>query len=220
MTESPDYEVYKDDETGLYVAEHPTLPVSSCGETTDEALKNAQEAVRLYDEPEGNATPEFDLDRVTDSDDVQEMMQGSYEESEDRQVRTIVADAIGDPRYCPECGSELDIEWEGNERGDRRCPDCGRRHKEYTIEYLKEIVDPEDVEESEIEVVRSDTVEADEDIDIYHPDTNLRIERLSDESVYVAGYSGGDSGNIDRRYWFTIEDGKLEIGREITRKND
>jgi len=74
MTEAPKYEIYKDDETGLYVAEHPNLPVSSCGDTERDALENAQEAVQLYDEPEGEATPDFNLDRVTDAEDVQELI--------------------------------------------------------------------------------------------------------------------------------------------------
>jgi len=80
MTETPKYETYKDDETGLYVAEHPDLPVSSCGEIKKEALKNAQEAVRLYDEPESKATPDFGVDRVTDAEDVREMIEDDESE--------------------------------------------------------------------------------------------------------------------------------------------
>jgi len=62
MTEFPDYEIYTDNKTGLYVAEHPNLPVSSCGDTEGDALENIQRAVQLYDEPEGEATPDFAVD--------------------------------------------------------------------------------------------------------------------------------------------------------------
>ena len=75
-------------------------------------------------------------------------------------------------------------------------------------------------EESDREVVKSDTVEGDEDIDIYRPDTDLRMERLSHESVYVAGYGGGRESSTDYRYWFTVRDGQLEIDREIVRNDD
>ena len=148
-----DYRVYKDSDTGLYVAEHPDLPISSCGDTEAEAIRNAHESVELYEEPDGEGLPDYDMsqlmDRVTDAEDIQEMI-----ESE---------------------------------------------------------------EETEIEVVKSDTVEGDEDIDIYYPDVNLRMERLTHKSVYIAGYSGGDENNIDYRYWFNCTDSGLEIEREIVR---
>ena len=43
-------------------------------------LKNAQEAVRLYDEPESKATPDFGVDRVTDAEDVREMIEDDESE--------------------------------------------------------------------------------------------------------------------------------------------
>ena len=142
----------------------------------------------------------------------------------DKQIRHIVADVIGDPRYCPECGSELEIEWDSDERGDRKCPNCENRYMEYNIEYLKEIEEMQSreelmkqVEQNEFELLKNDTVEVDEDIDIYRPDVNLRMERLSDKAVYVAGYSGGDEDDIDFRYWFTCTDDGLAIDREIVR---
>lgn len=142
-------------------------------------------------------------------------------------MRTITADAIGDTQYCPSCGSELENIADDGERGDRRCSNCGNYYKQYTLSYLKEIIEPESrgelteqIEENGLEVLKTDTVEGDEDIDIYRPNTNLRIERLSHGSVYVAGYSGGDENNIDYRYWFTVRDGELEIDREIVRNNE
>ena len=71
-------------------------------------------------------------------------------------------------------------------------------------------------EDTEINVIKSDTIEADEDIDIYHQGSSLRIERLSEKSVFVAGYNGGENGNTDYRYWFNVnDDGDLEISREV-----
>lgn len=216
-----DYRVYKDSDTGLYVAEHPDLPVSSCGETEENAIANARDAVRQYEEPDGEATPDFNLERVTDAEDVQEIIEDN-DESEDKQVYTIVADSIGDPRYCPECSSKLDIEWDEDERGDRKCPECENRYMEYNIEYLKEVLEPHSREEllektEEIEILKNDSIEPDEDIDVYHTEASLRMERMSDKSVFVAGYNGGENNNIDYRYHFTcVEDG-LKISREIVR---
>jgi hypothetical protein len=34
---------------------------------------------------------------------------------------------------------------------------------------------------------------------VYRPDVDLRIERLSDRSVYMAGYGGDDDGDLDYR---------------------
>lgn len=45
-----------------------------------------------------------------------------------------------------------------------------------------------------------------EDIDVMRPDVDLRIERLSDRSVPLAGYNGGDKDDTDYRYWFTVTD--------------
>jgi len=208
-----DYETYKDDETGLYVAKHPHLPVSSCSDTKDEAIENARKAVELYEKPSGEDTPDYEMDEDDDG-------------SKDKQIRHIVADVVGDLRYCPSCGSELEIEWDEDEHGDRRCPECEKRYMVYTVEYL---VETEDVQsrkelmeqEDTTEVLKKDTVESDEDIDVMRVGVDLRMERLSDKSVYIAGYSGGDEDDIDYRYWFTVNDeGELEISQEIVRNND
>lgn len=42
-------EVYRDGETGLWVAAHPGCPVSSCGDTKSEAVANVREALDLYE---------------------------------------------------------------------------------------------------------------------------------------------------------------------------
>ena len=226
MTEAPDYEIYKDDETGLYVARHPNLPVSSCGDTEDEALANAREAVELYEEPVGDDLPDYDMsemmDRVTDAEDIEEMMEGDNGDESDKQILHIVADSIGDPRYCPECDSKLEIEWDDDERGDRKCPECGNRYMEYTIDYLKETKEMQSREElmkqnDTPEILKNDSIAFDEDIDVMRVGVDLRMERLSDKSVYVAGYGGGDDGDLDYRYWFTCTEDGLEIGREIIR---
>lgn len=143
----------------------------------------------------------------------------------DKEISHIVADQIGDVRYCPSCGSKLDVVWEQSEdsRHDRECPDCGNEYIEYTIEYLvetEEMQTREELMEQEdtTEILRKDTVESDEDIDVLRPDVDLRMERLSDKSVYVAGYGGGDDGEIDYRYWFTVTDEEgLSIDREFLR---
>ena len=33
----------------------------------------------------------------------------------DREVRAIITGAIGGPRHCPNCGSELELEWDMDE---------------------------------------------------------------------------------------------------------
>ena len=208
------YETYKDDDTELYVARHPELPVSSCGDTEEEALQNAHEAVELYEKPSGEDTPDYDVDEMIEEDD--------GDESEDRQVHTIVADAIGDPRYCPSCDSKLELEWDENERGDHKCPECKNRYEEYTIEYLREVVEPDSPEKlleetNNLEILKNDSIEPDEDIDVYHTEASLRMERLNDKSVFVAGYNGGEDNDIDYRYYFTCTEDGLEIGREVVR---
>jgi hypothetical protein len=52
------------------------------------------------------------------------------------------------------------------------------------------------------ESTRKDIVEVDEDIDVMRPDVDLRIERLSDRSVSLARYNGGDKDDIDYSYWY------------------
>lgn len=210
MTE---FETYKDDDTGLYVARHPELPVSSCGDTEEEALQNAREAVELYEKPSGEDTPDYEIDEDDGG-------------SRDKQIHHIVADIIGDVRYCPACDSKLEIEWDEDERGDRRCPDCERRFMEYNIEYLvetEEMQSREELMEQEdtTEILKKDTVEYDEDIDVMRVGVDLRMERMSDKSVFIAGYGGGDDGDIDYRYFFTVTDeGGLRIDREIIRDKD
>lgn len=53
--------VYQDKDTMLFVAQHPTYPVSSCAETAEEAVVNAREAVQLCEEPEGERTPDYSV---------------------------------------------------------------------------------------------------------------------------------------------------------------
>lgn len=150
------------------------------------------------------------------------------EDMADKEIMHIVADQIGDLRYCPSCGSKLNVVWEQSKdnRHNRECPDCGTDYMEYTIEYLvetEEMQTREELMEQEdtTEILRKDTVEPDEDIDVLHPNVDLRMERSSDRSVYVAGYGGGDDGEIDYRYWFTVDDdGGLRIDREFIRDND
>lgn len=54
------FEVYQDRGTMQYVAHHPDLPVSSCGDTVEEAVKNARAATEMYESPEGSETPNFE----------------------------------------------------------------------------------------------------------------------------------------------------------------
>jgi len=143
-----------------------------------------------------------------------------------KKVHHIVADSIGDVRYCPNCGEELDVMLDMDVDYDRECPECGREYIQHEIEFLVETEEMQSREElmeqeSTREILRKDTVEADEDIDVMRPNVDLRMERSSNRSVYVAGYGGGDDGEIDYRYWFTTtDDGELRIDREIVRDKD
>jgi len=193
-------------------------------------VRKMRRAVQLYEKPKGDDLPDYDMsdvmDRVTDAEDIEEMIEGGDDdESEDRQVRTIVADAIGDPRYCPSCGSKLEIEWEEDERGDRKCTSCGNRYMEYNIEYLVETEEMQSREElleetENPEILKNDSIEPDEDIDVYHTEASLRMERMNDKSVFVAGYNGGEDNDIDYRYYFACTEDGLEIGREIIRRHE
>jgi predicted RNA-binding Zn-ribbon protein involved in translation (DUF1610 family) len=144
-----------------------------------------------------------------------------------KEIHHIVADSIGYVRYCPSCGEELDITLDMDVDYDRECPECGREYIQHEIEFLVETEEMQSREElmeqeSTREILRKDTVEADEDIDVMRPNVDLRMERSSNRSVYVAGYGGGgDDGEIDYRYWFTTtDDGELRIDREIVRDKD
>jgi DNA-directed RNA polymerase subunit M/transcription elongation factor TFIIS len=144
----------------------------------------------------------------------------------DKQIRHIVADQINDVRYCPNCGSELEIVREESDHHDRECPECGSEYMKYSIDYLAEMVETKSREElmeqeDTSELLKNDAVAPDEDIDVLRPNVDLRMERLSHRSVYVAGYDGGDDGEIDYRYWFTTtDDGELRIDREFIRDQD
>jgi len=144
----------------------------------------------------------------------------------DKRIHHIVADSIGYVRYCPSCGEELDITLDMDVDYDRECPECGREYIQHEIEFLVETEEMQSREElmeqeSTREILRKDTVEADEDIDVMRPNVDLRMERSSNRSVYVAGYGGGDDGELDYRYWFTTtDDGELRIDREIVRDKD
>jgi len=144
------------------------------------------------------------------------------DESPDKEIRHIVADSIGGVNYCPDCGSELDVnmDWDDIAEYNKECPECGKQYLHHEIEYLVEVaesMDPEDIPDDTSKLLKSDIVEADEDIDILRLDVDLRMERLSDKSVFVAGYGGGDNGEIDYRYWFNVDEGQLSIKREIIR---
>lgn len=124
------------------------------------------------------------------------------DESPSKEIRHIVADSIGEVNHCPNCGSELDVNIDWGEISDysKQCSDCGKQYVHHEIEYLTEVVKPvdsEDIQEDESELFKSDVVEAGEDIDTLRPDVDLRMERMSESSVYVAGYNGGDDGEID-----------------------
>jgi DNA-directed RNA polymerase subunit M/transcription elongation factor TFIIS len=143
-----------------------------------------------------------------------------------KHIRHIVADQIGDIRYCPNCGSELEVMLDMETDYERKCPECGKQYHQHEIEFLEEKEETEDREElmeqeDTTEVLRSDTVHPDDDIDVLRPDVDLRMERLSYRSVYVAGYDGGDDGDLDYRYWFGVNDeGELRIDREFRRDKD
>jgi predicted RNA-binding Zn-ribbon protein involved in translation (DUF1610 family) len=145
----------------------------------------------------------------------------------DKEIMHIVADQIGYLKYCPSCGSELDIVMDMDVSHDRECPECGREYIQHEIEFLVETEEMQSrqelmEQEDTTEILRKDTIEPDEDIDVLRPNVDLRMERSSDRSVYVAGYGGGDDGEIDYRYWFTVDDddGGLRIDREFIRDND
>lgn len=144
----------------------------------------------------------------------------------DKQIRHIVADQIGYLKYCPSCGSELNVVMDMDVDYDRECPDCESTYIQHEIEFLVETEEMQSREElmkqeDTSELLKNDTVAPDEDIDVLRPNVDLRMERLSHRSVYVAGYDGGDDGEIDYRYWFTTtDDGQLRIDREFLRDRD
>jgi Zn-finger nucleic acid-binding protein len=144
----------------------------------------------------------------------------------DKEIRHIVADEIGYLKYCPSCGSELDIVMDMDVDHDRECPDCESTYIQHEIEFLVETEEMQNrqelmEQEDTTEVLRKDSIGAFEDIDVMRPEVDLRMERLSDRSVYVAGYNGGDDDEIDYRYWFTVtDDGGLRIDREFIRDRD
>ena len=148
------------------------------------------------------------------------------DESPDKEIRHIVADSIGGVNHCPDCGSELDVnmDWDDIAEYDKECPDCGKQYLHHTIEYLvecQELGDREELVEQELpEILKSDIVEPDEDIDIYRPNVDLTMERLSEKSVFVSGDGGGDDGEIDYRYWFNADGDELSIKREIIQDVD
>ncbi|QRV16025.1 hypothetical protein JMJ58_03760 [Haloterrigena salifodinae] len=57
------------------------------------------------------------------------------------------------------------------------------------------------------------TITPSEDIDVAHDVDMLRMERMDDDSIYVAGYTDGDD-EPDYRYWFICTDDGLRIDSE------
>jgi len=66
------------------------------------------------------------------------------------------------------------------------------------------------------DLVRMDKISSDEDIDVLREDVDLRIERMSEDSVFLAGYSD----EVNYKYHFVCTDEGLEIRREIIRKDE
>ena len=66
------------------------------------------------------------------------------------------------------------------------------------------------------DLVRMDEISPDEDIDVLRENFDLRIERMSKDSVFLAGYSD----EVNYKYHFVCTDDGLKIRREIIRKDE
>lgn len=66
-------------------------------------------------------------------------------------------------------------------------------------------------------ILGSDTISADDDIDIYKAVDHLRMERMTEDGVWFAGYTDGEQEN-EYNFWLSQTDEGLVIRYEITRR--
>lgn len=52
-----------------------------------------------------------------------------------------------------------------------------------------------------------------EDIDLTHVVDTLRIERMSENSVWIGGYAEDNSEEC--KFWLSVDDGGLKVGYEV-----